>query len=141
MIKRGMAVYQGRRYTMLLFALLVVPIMFAQTGGIGLWSAIALISLAAASHQAWSANIFTTASDMFPKKAVASVVGIGGMAGAVGGLLIAAFAGFILDAWEKKGNIDGGYATLFVVAGSAYLIAWVLMLLIGGKMKMVNLDE
>jgi ACS family hexuronate transporter-like MFS transporter len=141
LIKRGFQVYQGRRYSMLLFAILVIPIVFAQTSGIGLWSAIALISLAAASHQAWSANIFTTVSDMFPKKAVASVTGIGGMAGAVGGILIASFAGTILDSWEKKGNIDGGYATLFVVAGSAYIIAWVLFNLIAGKMKVVNLDE
>jgi ACS family hexuronate transporter-like MFS transporter len=141
MISKGMAVYKGRRYSMLLFALLVVPIVFAQTGGIGLWSAIALISLAAASHQAWSANIFTTVSDMFPKKAVASVTGIGGMAGAVGGILIARFAGRILDSWERRGNIDGGYATLFIVAGSAYIIAWVLFNLIAGKMKTVNLDE
>ncbi len=126
---------------MLIFALMVIPIVFAQTGGIGLWSAIALISLAAASHQAWSANIFTTVSDIFPKKAVASVTGIGGMAGAVGGLLIASFAGIILNAWEKKGNIDGGYATLFVVAGSAYILAWGLMYLIAGKAKPVNLDE
>ena len=141
MIKKGMAVYKARRYAMLLFAMLVVPIMFTQTAGIGLWSAIALISLAAASHQAWSANIFTTVSDMFPKRAVASVTGIGGMAGAVGGLLIASFAGIILDSWEKRGNIDGGYATLFIVAGSAYMIAWVLMYLISAKMKPVNLDE
>jgi ACS family hexuronate transporter-like MFS transporter len=141
MISKGMAVYKGRRYSMLLFALLVVPIVFAQTGGIGLWSAIALISLAAASHQAWSANIFTTVSDMFPKKAVASVTGIGGMAGAVGGILIARFAGRILDSWERRGNIDGGYATLFIVAGSAYIIAWILFNLIAGKMKTVNLDE
>jgi ACS family hexuronate transporter-like MFS transporter len=141
MIHRGMAIYKARRYSMLLFAFLVVPIVFAQTGGIGLWPAIGLISLAAASHQAWSANLFTTVSDMFPKKAVASVTGIGGMAGAVGGLLIASFAGVILDYWEKQGNIDGGYATLFVVAGSAYIIAWVLFNLVAGKMTVVNLDE
>ena len=141
MINKGMAVYNARRYAMLLFAFLVVPIVFAQTGGIGLWPAIALISLAAASHQAWSANLFTTVSDMFPKRAVASVTGIGGMAGAVGGILIASFAGTILDYWEKQGNIDGGYATLFVVAGSAYIIAWVLFNLIAGKMKVVKLDE
>jgi len=141
MIKKGLDVKKARRNAMLLFALLVIPIMFAQTAGIGLWSAIALISLAAASHQAWSANIFTTVSDMFPKKAVASVTGIGGMAGAVGGLLIASFAGIVLNSWEKRGNIDGGYATLFIVAGSAYIIAWVLMYLITGKAKTVNLDE
>jgi len=139
LIKRGWAVHRSRATTMLIFAFLVVPIVFAQAAGIGFWSAIALITLAAASHQAWSANIFTTVSDMFPKKAVASVTGIGGFAGAIGGMLIAGFAGFILEFWEKQGNIQAGYSTLFIIAGSAYLIAWVAINLIAPKMKQVKL--
>jgi ACS family hexuronate transporter-like MFS transporter len=139
LIKKGWAVHRARSVTMLIFASLVVPIVFAQASGIGFWSAIALISLAAASHQAWSANIFTTVSDMFPKKAVASVTGIGGFAGAVGGMLIAGFAGTILAFWEKQGNIQAGYSTLFIIAGSAYLIAWVAFNLIAPKMKQVKL--
>ena len=75
---------------------MVVPIVFAQASGISFWGAIALISIAASAHQAWSANIFTTVSDMFPKKAVASVTGIGGFAGSIGGMLVAIFAGNIL---------------------------------------------
>ena len=139
MIKRGMVVHRARAVSMLVFALLVVPIMFAQSEGIGFWSAIALISLAAASHQAWSANIFTTVSDMFPKKLVASVTGIGGFAGAIGGMLVAIFAGNILEFWEGKGNIEAGYFTLFIISGSAYIVAWILFNLIAPGMKRVEL--
>jgi ACS family hexuronate transporter-like MFS transporter len=139
MIKRGMAVNRARATAMLIFALLVVPIMFAQSEGIGFWSAIGLISLAAASHQAWSANIFTTVSDMFPKKLVASVTGIGGFAGAIGGMLVAIFAGNILEFWEGKGNIEAGYFTLFIISGSAYIVAWILFNLIAPGMKRVEL--
>jgi ACS family hexuronate transporter-like MFS transporter len=139
LIKRGWLVYRARAGAMLLFALLVVPIVFAQAKGIGFWSAITLISLAAASHQAWSANLFTTVSDMFPKKLVASVTGIGGFAGAIGGMLVAIFAGNILEFWEGKGNIQAGYFTLFIISGSAYIIAWILFNLVAPKMKRVNL--
>jgi len=139
-IKIGWKVHRSRATAMLLFAFLVVPIVFAQAAGIGFWSAIALISLAAASHQAWSANIFTTVSDMFPKKAVASVTGIGGFAGSVGGILVAILTGNILEFAESKGNIESGYFILFLIAGSAYLIAWVLFNLIAPKMKRVNLE-
>lgn len=141
MISRGVAVYKSRRRAMLLFALLVIPIVFTQTKGITLWSAIALISLAAACHQAWSANIFTTVSDMFPRNAVASVTGIGGMAGAVGGMLVAILAGNILEFWEKQGSIQTGYLTLFIIAGTAYLIAWILFNLIAKNMEPVVLEN
>ncbi|MBL7113440.1 MAG: MFS transporter [Bacteroidales bacterium] len=139
LITKGWVVHRARSVTMLIFACLVIPIVFAQAAGIGFWSAIALISLAAASHQAWSCNLFTTVSDMFPKKAVASVTGIGGFAGAIGGMLVAGFAGNILAFWEKQGNIQAGYSTLFIIAGSAYLIAWVTFNLIAPKMKQVKL--
>lgn len=138
MIKKGIAIYKSRFNTMLLFAILVVPIMFAQIEGISLWSAIALISLAAASHQAWSANIFTTVSDMFPKKAVSSVIGIGGMAGALGGTFIALFAGYILDVYKALGKIEYGYFILFIICGSAYLLAWIIMKLLIPKMPQVT---
>lgn len=99
---------------MLISALLIVPIVFAST--VPQWWAVALIGLATAAHQAWSANLFTTVSDMFPKRAIGSVVGLGGMAGAIGGMLIANVAGFILQ-------FTGSYLTLFIVAGSMYLSA------------------
>ena len=138
-IKIGWKVNKARSTTMLIFALLVVPIIFVQVKGINFWIAIALISLAASAHQAWSANIFTTVSDMFPKKAVGSVTGIGGMAGAVGGALIASFAGNILNFWEKQGSIQTGYLILFSICGLAYVLAWVLMRLIAPGMKRVDL--
>jgi ACS family hexuronate transporter-like MFS transporter len=139
LINKGFKVYRARAVAMLLFALLVVPIVLTQAEGIGFWGAITLISLAAASHQAWSANIFATVSDMFPKKAVASVTGVGGFAGAIGGVLVSILAGNILEFWEKQGHIESGYLTLFIISGSAYIIAWVLFNLIAPKMKRVNL--
>ena len=138
LIKKGWIVYRARAGSMLLFALLVLPIMLAQAEWIGFWGAIALISLAAASHQAWSANIFTTVSDMFPKKAVASVTGIGGFAGSVGGILVAIFTGNLLEFWEKQGHIESGYFILFIIAGVAYIIAWIIFNLIAPKMKRVE---
>jgi ACS family hexuronate transporter-like MFS transporter len=100
---------------MLLCALCVVPIVFASSAA-NLWVAVALIGLATAGHQGWSANVFTLTSDMFPRRAVASVVGIGGFAGAVGGMLISTFTGFLLDATHS-------YVPVFIMAGSAYLVA------------------
>ena len=96
LIKRGWPVNRARKSTMLLCALAVVPIMFASQAS-NLWVAVGLISIAAAAHQGWSANLFTMVSDMFPRRAVGSVVGIGGMAGAVGGMLIATTVGLILQ--------------------------------------------
>lgn len=139
LISKGLPVYKSRKIAMLIFALLVVPIVFTQSEGVGLWMAILLISLAAASHQAWSANIFTTVSDMFPKKVVSSVTGLGGMAGAVGGTLVAFFAGHLLEFYKIKGHIETGYTIMFVIAGSAYLIAWLVFYLLAPRMKRVEL--
>ncbi|HOK51819.1 MAG TPA: MFS transporter, partial [Bacteroidales bacterium] len=82
-------------------------------------------------------NIFTTVSDMFPKKVVSSVTGLGGMAGAVGGTLIAFFAGHILEFYKKMGHIETGYSILFIIAGTAYLLAWLVYHLLVPKMKRV----
>jgi ACS family hexuronate transporter-like MFS transporter len=139
LISKGIPVYKSRKYTMLLFAILVVPIIFTQSQGVSLWAAIALISIAAASHQAWSANIYTTVSDMFPKKVVSSVTGIGGMAGAIGGTLIAVFAGQILEHFKEAGHIETGYSILFTICGFAYLVAWVIFNILAPKMKKVNI--
>jgi ACS family hexuronate transporter-like MFS transporter len=139
LIRKGWVVYKSRATAMLVFAILVFPIMFTQTEGIGFWGAIALVSLAAASHQAWSANLFTTVSDIFPKKAVASVTGIGGFSGAIGGMLVSILAGNMLNFWEKQGNIQAGYTIMFTIAGSAYLIAWVVFNLTAPRMKKVEL--
>jgi ACS family hexuronate transporter-like MFS transporter len=115
LIRRGWSVNRGRKTAMLICALCVVPIVFASQAS-EMWIAVALLGLATAAHQGWSANLFTTASDMFPKEAVGSVVGFGGMAGAIGGMLIATLAGFVLE-------LTGSYITLFIISGSVYLIA------------------
>jgi len=140
MIKKGMSPFNARKYTMLIFALLVIPIIFAQSPSIGNWGAVCLIALAASSHQAWSANIFTTVSDAFPKKAVSSVTGIGGMAGAAGGAFISYIAGGILEHFKDLGHIETGYVIMFAIAGSAYLLAWVIMQVFAPKIKKVTLD-
>lgn len=140
MIKKGMTPFKARRVSMLIFASLVVPIVFASSPSIGNWGAVSLIALAAASHQAWSANIFTTVSDAFPKKAVSSVTGIGGMAGALGGAFISYIAGGILEHFKKLGNIETGYVVMFAIAASAYLVAWLIMFVFRPKNPRVELD-
>ncbi len=125
-IKRGWSINKGRKATMLLSAVLIVPIVFAAS--VPEWWAVVLIGLAAASHQSWSANLFTTASDMFPKKAVGSIVGLGGMAGAIGGVLIAGVAGFVLQ-------FTGSYIPLFIIAGSVYLLALLIIHLLVPEIK------
>jgi ACS family hexuronate transporter-like MFS transporter len=115
LIRRGWSVNAGRKLAMLVCAAAVVP-MLAASGARDLWVAVGLVSLAAAAHQGWSANLFTLASDLFPRHAVGSVVGFGGMAGAVGGMLIAKLTGYLLDA-------TGSYVPVFVIAAFAYLSA------------------
>lgn len=126
LIKKGWNVQRARKTTMFIIAVCVLPIMLAQFTQ-NIWVAVGLISLAAAAHQAWSANIFTTVSDYFPKKDVSSVVGIGGMAGSVGGILFPLVIGMILDHFKLLGNITVGYNIIFIICGSAYLLAWVVM--------------
>jgi ACS family hexuronate transporter-like MFS transporter len=138
LIKKGWPVFKARKTAMLCFAIAVMPIMLAQYC-LNIWQAVFLISLAAASHQAWSANIFTTASDMFPKKAVSSVVGLGGMAGSIGGMLFPIIIGFLLEAYKKSGNITAGYNIIFIMCGCAYILAWAIMHLFVPKMKEVNI--
>jgi ACS family hexuronate transporter-like MFS transporter len=138
LIKKGWTPFKARKVSMLLFALCVVPIISARFAT-NIWQAVALIGLAAAAHQAWSANIFTTASDVFPKKAVSSVVGIGSMAGALGGFFFPKLIGYILDTNKTAGHIATGYYLIFFICGCAYLVAWVLMHFLSPKMKKVEL--
>lgn len=127
LIKRGWAVYRARKIAMLICALAVVPIVFAAKAS-NLWVAVALISLAAAAHQGWSANIFTIASDMFPRRAVGSVVGIGGMAGSIGGMILQASVGLII-------YYTGSYLTIFIIAATAYLLALLIIHLLTPKLE------
>ena len=101
--------------------------------------AIFMIGFAAAAHQAWSANIFTTVSDMFPKKTVASVIGIGGMAGSIGGILVSKLAGYLFDHYKGLGHIETGYYIMFIVSGLAYVTAWTLMHFLTPAMRRVNI--
>ena len=114
-LEHGWTVNRARKTSLLICSLCVIPVMFT-TQVHGLWSAVAIISLACAAHQGFSANIFTLASDMFPRRAVASVVGIGGCGGAVGGMFIATFTGWLLQ-------LTGSYLPVFILAGSVYLVA------------------
>jgi ACS family hexuronate transporter-like MFS transporter len=131
LIKRGMAVNKSRRLAMLICALLVVPVVTAASVT-DMWLAIMIIGVAAAAHQGWSANIFTTASDMFPKKAVGSVVGLGGFAGSVGGMIFLTTSGYIVEG-------TGSYIPLFIICGSAYLLALGIMTLLLRNAKPVVL--
>lgn len=128
----GWSVNKARKVTMLICALCVVPIVFASMTS-SLTVAIALIALATAAHQGWSANLFTTVSDQFPRRAVGSVVGIGGLAGGLGGALLAAKVGFIIN--------TGGYVPLFAIAASAYLIALLILQALSPRLETVKLAE
>ncbi|MGC3943210.1 MAG: MFS transporter [Chryseolinea sp.] len=135
LVKHGWTVLRARKTSLLLFAFLEVSIILAQFAD-GPWIAVGLISLAVAVHQAWATNIFTLASDLFPKEAVSSVVGIGGMAGAVGGILFPMFVGYLLDSYKASGNIVAGYNVLFTLCGFTYLFTWMIIhLLTRGKGK------
>ena len=133
LIHRGWSINAARKTTMLICAFAVTPIFFAQYVD-DLWTAVAIISLATAAHQAWSANLYTLPGDTFPRKAVGSVIGIGGTAGAVGGMLFALYIGQILER-------VGSYGLIFVVAGSVYLIALALIHLLMPRMDQAIPDK
>lgn len=139
LIRKGWPVYKARKTVMFIFALLVIPVISAGYLT-NMWAITAVIALAAAAHQAWSANIFTTASDMFPKKAVSSITGIGGMAGSIGGIIFQPSVGILLDYFNKHHNKTLGYTIIFLICGSAYLLAWVIMHLFAPKQTRVQLD-
>jgi ACS family hexuronate transporter-like MFS transporter len=131
LIKRGWTVNAARKLAMLICAVCIVPVTFAPLSK-HLWVAVGLISLAAAAHQGWSANIFTLASDMFPRRAVGSVVGIGGFAGAVGGIILSKTVGTILQA------TGGNYVPIFAIAACAYLSALLIIHLLAPRLTPVN---
>lgn len=141
-INGGMNASNARKLAMFIFALFPLSVLLAsRLGELNTWFAVATIAIACSAHQAWSANIFTTVSDMFPKEAVASVTGIGGMAGAVGGILIARVAGLLLQHFEAVGKIQLGYGILFIICGSAYLAAWIIMHLLAPRFDQLKLED
>jgi MFS transporter, ACS family, hexuronate transporter len=113
---------------MLVIALFPLVVLLAQPlGYISFWVPVLLVGIGTAAHQAWSANLFTTVSDMFPKRSVASVVGIGGMAGGIGGVIITKVGGWLFDYYGSQGNISMGYTIMFTGCALAYLVAWTVM--------------
>lgn len=138
-IKKGWSVFRSRRTAMLIYACCVLPVVSAQyVGGSSMWLALLIIGLAMSAHQAWSANIYTTVSDMFPKNATATVTGIGGMFGALGGMLIAKLAGKLFDHYKLTAEPKTGYLIMFLICSVAYLLAWIIMQLLAPKMKKVG---
>jgi ACS family hexuronate transporter-like MFS transporter len=132
LIKRGWSVNRARKVTMLATAVLIVPTTLASQAP-GMWGAVIIVGIAAAAHQAWSANVYTLASDMFPKFAVGSVVGIGAFAGAMGGVLFQRVTGRVLQA----NNSD--YTPIFVVCGLAYVTAWTIIHLLVPRLEPARL--
>ena len=129
LIRLGYTVNRARKLTMLLASVLVVPVMFAMHAD-NLWLAVAIVGLATAGHQAFSATLYTFPSDVFPKQAVGTVVGIGGTAGAIGGMLMAKYAGWVLDG-------IGSYTPIFIVAGTVYILALIVVHTLSPRLKPV----
>ena len=127
LLRRGLSVNAARKLTMLLMALAVTPVGLAPHATT-MWGGVGLVSLAAAAHQGWSANIFTTASDMFPRRAVGAVIGLGGMAGAVGGMLFTKVTGYVLQA-------TGSYTVPFALAAGIYLLALAIVHLLAPQLE------
>jgi ACS family hexuronate transporter-like MFS transporter len=127
----GHDIVKVRKVSMLIFALCSLPIFFVR--GLGMWQAVFLIAFAASAHQAWSASIYATVSDTFPKKAVASVSGLGGFAGSLGGMVFPIVAGMVLDA-----NPTGGYAVLFSFCAFAYVVAFAIHHVLVPKLEMAK---
>lgn len=146
--KKGMQPYSGRMLAMLIFAFFPLVALFAQPlGTYSAWWPAILIGLAGAGHQAWSANLFSTIGDMFPKKAIATITGIGGMAGGVGSYFIQKGAGELFTATEQMGasfqffgfeGKQGGYFIMFCICAVAYLLAWTIMKILVPKYKPIT---
>lgn len=147
--KKGMNPYSGRMLAMLIFAFFPLAALFAQPlGAHSAWWPAVLIGLAGAGHQAWSANLFSTIGDMFPKKAVATITGIGGMAGGIGAFIVQKTAGILFTKTGEMGAAftflgfegkQGGYFIMFCCCGVAYILAWTIMKLLVPKYKPVEM--
>ena len=149
--KKGMQPYPGRMIAMLIFAFFPIAALFAQPLGMGLdnpwWPAI-LIGIAAAGHQAWSANLYSTIGDMFPKSAIASITGIGTMAGGLGSMIVQKVAGLLFTHAEEAGEAfsfmgfegkPAGYFIMFCFCGVAYLVAWIIMKSLVPRYKVIEI--
>ena len=138
-INKGYNPYEGRMKAMFFIALFPLVVLLAQPlGYISFWLPVLLIGVGASAHQAWSANLFTTVSDMFPKKAIGSIIGIGGMAGGIGGVLVSKVGGYLFDYYESLGHIQTGYSIMFILCAVAYLIAWGVMKILVPKYSVIT---
>ncbi len=137
LIKKGWEINKARNFTMLLFALLVVPVMFSKYLD-NMWMITVVIAFATAAHQGWSANLMTAVGDKLPNNYVSSVIGFGGMMGSVAGIFFPLFIGIVLDFFKKAGNINGGYNIIFFIAGISYVSAWLVIKLINRKANIQN---
>jgi ACS family hexuronate transporter-like MFS transporter len=140
LISKNWTIFKARKTSMFMYALLVIPILFAQyLGSFSMWYAVIVIGIAAAAHQAWSANIFTTVSDMFPKHTVGTVTGIGGMFGALGGILLSLLLQKdLFQHFRAIGKINTAYYIMFAVCALSYLLAWVIMHLLVPKVNVIE---
>ncbi len=140
-INNNWPAFKARKTSMFIYAMCVFPVVISQWAGqINMWLAVLVIGIAAAAHQAWSANIFTTVSDMFPKKATASVTGIGGMAGGIGGIVLTwAIQKNMFVYYREIGQIETAYFIMFWICGAAYLLAWLLMHFLVPRMEKVKI--
>ncbi len=140
LIRKNWPVFKARKTYMLMYALLVLPILFAQyLGSLDMWLAVLVIGIAAAAHQAWSANIFTTVSDMFPKHTVGSVTGIGGMFGAIGGIMLSLLVQKNLFVHYRAINqIETAYYIMFAWCAISYILAWLIMHLLVPKVNVIE---
>ncbi|MDB6169583.1 MAG: transporter [Verrucomicrobia bacterium] len=137
--KSGWSVTRARKTGMFVFALCTLP--FLMVARVGDWTAVMLIGLGGAAHQAWSANLYTTVSDMFPKNAIASVIGIGGMAGSIGGMLFPIYSGKLLDRFTASGNVTAGYTILFTLCACAYLATFAIHHLLAPRFEPIKLTH
>ena len=140
LIKRGWPTLRARKTVLIIVAALEVSVILVQFAT-NVWVAVGLISLAVALHQAWATNVFTMASDLFPKQAVSSAVGIAGMAGAVGGIFFPMLVGSLLDSYKAVGNLAGGYNVLFTICGFTYFVAWIIIHLLTRKPTVVDVSQ
>ncbi|HYP17622.1 MAG TPA: MFS transporter [Opitutus sp.] len=137
-IKRGWTTTRARKTAMFLFSLAVIPVVFAPQSSE--WLAVFFIGLAGAAHQAWSATIYASTSDMFPRKSIAAIAGVAGMAGSVGGIFFPTFAGKLLDHYKlTPAGESAGYAILFTICGSAYVVAFLINHVLAPRFEQVKI--
>ncbi len=140
LISKGMPVFKARKTALFIYAACALPVLISQwAGSYNMWLAVVMIGFAASAHQAWSANLFTTVSDMFPKHTVGSVTGFGGMMGGIGGIFVSGAAGSLFDYYKGLGHIQTGYYIVFFYCGITYLAAWTLMHYLVPRMERVSI--